>query len=123
MTAAAIPAAIMTRGGVVTAGDWGSLAERRLSAADMPATTGMANKLTTGWRRTRIMECQSDAITERAALRQHARTAGAGGSATTTGSSARRQVGQSQVAAGHRRGVRGHPVAGRRARGACDTKR
>lgn len=91
VTTAAIPTVIMTRGGVVTSNDCDSLAQQGLLVA--PAQAGSAARSDTGYsdglgctdpswtkdeivaRRREIMECQSEAITERAAQRAQARNA------------------------------------------------
>ena len=96
VSTAAIPTVILTRTGVVTSNDCDSLAKQGLLAAPS-STTGAAVDATKGsggdtgysdglgctdpsWskdeiirRRREIMECQSDAITERAAQRAKAR--------------------------------------------------
>lgn len=110
VTTAAIPTVIMTRGGVVTPNNCDTLAEQQLLVADIPATAGTTGKSDTGYRddygctkpewtsdeivrrRNEIMECQSDAITERAAQRAQARSAGAGGAAPATNTNAEQQA-------------------------------
>ncbi len=106
VTTAAIPAVIMTRGGVVTSNDCDSLAEQKLLVSSAPATSaGPAGKNDAGYddglgctdpswtkdeivrRRREIMDCQADAITEKAAARIQARQAAqasAGGATSKT---------------------------------------
>lgn len=87
VTTAAIPTIIRTRSGVVTSNNCDSLAEQELLVADMPvgATSDTGYRDAYGcvkpeWtsdeivsRRREIMECQSEAITERAWQRSQAR--------------------------------------------------
>jgi hypothetical protein len=106
VTTAAIPTVIMTRGGVVTSNDCDSLAEQQLLLAAAPASAGSAAKGDTGYsdpygctkpewtkdeviaHRREIMECQSDAITERAAQRAQAKTAAPGANAAPSNTQA-----------------------------------
>ncbi len=102
VTTAAIPTVIMTRGGVVTSNDCDSLAEQQLLVTDVPTTSGAVGKTDTGYsdpygctkpewtkdevvaRRREIMECQSEAITERAWQRSQAKNGAVTASGTTS---------------------------------------
>lgn len=93
LTTAAIPSIILTRNGTVTSNDCDSLAQQGLLVR--PAQAGAAAKSDSGYsddlgctdpswtkdeivrRRREIMDCQADAITERAAQRQGQRHAAA----------------------------------------------
>lgn len=102
VSTAAIPSVIMTRSGVVTSNDCDSLAEQKLLSA--PVSTATPASATgpggdTGYsdpygctkaewtkdevvrRRREIMDCQAEAITERAAARQQQKAAGTGSTA------------------------------------------
>jgi hypothetical protein len=116
---AAIPAVIMTRTGVVTSNDCDSLAEQKLLVAPTTATAtpGTAAGGDTGhsdpygctrpeWtkdeivrRRREIMDCQAEAITEKAAARQQAKAAaaGAGSAAAAAPSPAQAQAANARL--------------------------
>lgn len=108
---AAIPAVVMTRGGVVTSNDCDSLTEQKLLSPPTSATaqpsagaggdTGYSDPYgctKVEWtkdevvrRRREIMDCQAEAITDRAAARQQEKAAAAragAGATTATGASA-----------------------------------
>lgn len=101
VTTAAIPNVILTRKGVVTSNDCDSLAEQQLLIPDLPAgsrDTGYKDAYgctKPEWtsdeivrRRHEIMECQSEAITERAWQRSQARNGSAPAASSTGGQQA-----------------------------------
>lgn len=106
VTTAAIPTIIMTRTGIVTSNDCDSLAKQELLLADVVTSgngdTGYSDPYgctKSEWtkdeviaHRREIMECQADAITERAFQRQQAKANGADKAATDASDASRKDA-------------------------------